>query len=214
MLQVYSATVCPFAQRVRALLVHLDVRFAVEEIDLQQRDEDFLKQSPTGRVPMLVDGPRKLYESTIINEFLAAKYGGDDMLPRDDDYLRARERLAMMQWDAVVLPAFYAALHNPAAIDDATRRAVRAELDELVATIHAMESARRPAATLLAFQLAPFWARMDWLRSDVKIVEMIDERIMLRRWLDHAVALPAITSTLPDREQTVERYRQMAGSEH
>ena len=73
MLSLFSADACPFAHRTRALLTHLGVEFQVREIDLQNRDPEFLKISPTGKVPLLVDGGTVLYESRIINDYLAEK---------------------------------------------------------------------------------------------------------------------------------------------
>jgi endogenous inhibitor of DNA gyrase (YacG/DUF329 family) len=40
---------------------------------------------------------------------------------------------------------------------------------------------------------------------------MISEWIDLKSWLDRAVAIPAIQSTLPDRDDTVRRYRERFG---
>ena len=75
MLKIYSAEGCPFAHRSRALLSHLGVPFELHEIDLANRDSEFLKLSPTGRVPLLADGDFVLYESQIINAYLAEVHG-------------------------------------------------------------------------------------------------------------------------------------------
>ena len=201
MIVLYSATICPFAQRTRALLQHLGVDYRLETVDLDDRDPEFLKQTPTGRVPLLVDGTRKLYESSVINEYLADAHGFAEAFA-DDPYLRARERLAMAQWDAVVLPAFYDSRRDAASFDAARRKTVAAELDEMVKTV--FETNRRQGG-LLAFHCAPFWVRMLWLRRDTPLAELIAERIELRKWLDGAAALPAIQDTLPDPDLVARR---------
>ena len=46
------------------------------------------------------------------------------------------------------------------------------------------------------------------IRSDVSpVAEIVAEWMDLKKWLDAAVALPAIQATLPDREETVRRYK-------
>lgn len=202
MIQLYSATACPFAQRTRALLTHLGVPFKLVEIDLNDRDPEFLELTPTGKVPLYVEGQEKLYESHVINGYLAEKHGYDQAFD-EDPYLRARERLAMAQWDQVIAPAFYRSLRDPASFDADAKKKVTAELDELLRTTYAVGS---PNGSLLSFHCAPFWARMDWLRAKSPIGEMVCERIQLRKWLDEAAAQPAVQETLPNREATVARY--------
>ncbi|MFQ5742064.1 MAG: glutathione S-transferase family protein [Acidobacteriota bacterium] len=204
MLQIYSAEVCPFAQRTRALLTHLGEPFEVHEIDLRERDPRFLEISPTGKVPMLLDGDFKLYESQVINDYLADKQGWGPAYS-SDPRLCARQKLAMKQWDAVVLPAFYESLMKPESFDDERRRKVEGELDELNLTLQTMGA---EVECLLAFHLASFWARMDWLRRYTPIAELIDQRPALRDWLDRAVGLDAVQGTLPEREWTVRRYEE------
>jgi glutathione S-transferase len=181
---IYSARICPFAQRTRALLTHLGQQYDLREIDLADKPADFLQASPTGRVPLLIEGDLKLYESGIIFEYLAETLDWAG-LP-DDPAHRARHRLAIKRFDEVVVPVFYGA-----PVDDTLER----ELVELEATI-----AHASMPSTLAFHLAPFWARWDWLRDYSDLAARIDRHPVLRQWLDGAVALPAIQATLPDRD--------------
>ncbi len=204
MLKIYSAEGCPFAHRSRALLSHLGVPFELHEIDLANRDSEFLKLAPTGRVPLLADGDFVLYESQIINAYLAEVHGWERAFA-NNPRLRARQRLAMKQWDAIVLPAFYDSLRNPASLDTARSAAVSKELDQLAATVEGMGL---EVESLLAFHIATHWARMGWLRSYTGVVELVEERPTLREWLDRAAQIPAVQETLPDRDATVRRYEE------
>ena len=168
MLKIYSAEGCPFAHRSRALLNHLGVPFELHEIDLANRDSEFLKLTPTGRVPLLANGDFVLYESQIINTYLAEVHGWERALA-NNPRLRARQRLAMKQWDTTVLPAFYDSLRNPASLDTARSAAVSKELDQLAATVEEMGT---EVESLLAFHVATHWARMGWLRSYTGVVEL------------------------------------------
>ncbi len=201
-LEIYSAHACPFAHRTRALLTHLRVPFKLHEIDLDDRDPHFLKLSPTGRVPLLVDGDFTLYESQVINEYLTDVHDWGRAFATDSR-LRARQRLAMKQWDSVVLPAFYASLRDPATLDAKQRDTVGRELDELARTTEQMGP---EVHGLLAFHVGTHWARMAWLRSYTGLPELVDDRPALRKWLDRAAASPALLETLPDRKATVRRY--------
>lgn len=198
MLQLFSAEGCPYAQRVRALAAHLSIPFELREIDLRNKPAEFLALSPTGRVPLLVDGELKLYESFVLLQYLAEKHGFAQALAADPG-LRARQRLAMIQFDSIITPAHMQSLKERSY---APKEAVERELDELGRTLEASGS----GPNLLSFHLAPFWARMQWIREHAPFVATVEKRPALRAWLDRAVALPAVQATLPDREATVRLY--------
>lgn len=207
MIAIYSARICPFAQRTRALLTHLDVEFELREIDLGNRDPAFLRLTPTGKVPLFLEGELLLYESDVINDYLAERYGWPGAYSGHPG-LRARQRLAMKMWDQTIVTAFYASLRDPAGLDDRKRSKLEREIDQTAATIARMEQTAETAETMPAFHVAPFWARMDWLRKHTALPALFDARETLRAWLDRTVALPAVRATLPDRESTVKRYEE------
>ena len=206
MLKLYSAEACPFAQRTRALLIHLRLPFEIYEIDLASRDPEFLKLTPTGRVPFMVDGDLMLYESRVINEYIAERNAWDGAFAADPA-LRARQRLAMKQWDGVVVSAFYDSLGGTEGLNPECRRAVREELNQMGCTIQAMGS---EVENLLAFHCAPHWIRMCWLEPDTGLTAIVSQLPPLRSWLDQAATLAAIQQTLPDRDRTIRRYRSRA----
>lgn len=202
MVKIYSAEICPFAQRARALLTHLGEPFEVTAIDLSNRDPEFLQISPTGKIPLLLDGDLKLYESQVIIEYLAEKHGWKSAFsPRQG--LRARQKLAMKQWDSTVITVWYRSVKELESFDARTRERLERELHELAQTLREMQG---EVDNLLAIYCAPFWARMDWLRDYSPVPAVIDARPPLRTWLDRTVELPAIEQTLPDREWTVRQY--------
>ncbi len=80
-IKIYGPTA---SRAARALwIVHeLDIPFehiAVEMKDL--KNPDYLKVNPNGKVPALVDGDFKLFESMAINLYLAGKHGKDGFMP-------------------------------------------------------------------------------------------------------------------------------------
>ncbi|EBA15264.1 glutathione S-transferase [Roseobacter sp. SK209-2-6] len=71
MIKIVSFKICPFVQRVTAMLEAKKVPYDIEYISLSDKPEWFLELSPTGQVPMLIteDG-EALFESDAIVEYL------------------------------------------------------------------------------------------------------------------------------------------------
>ena len=161
MMTIFSSAGCPFAQRTRALLALLEQPFEHREVDLQNRDPELLVLSPTGKVPFLVDDEFRLFESGVINDYLAEKLGFETAYP-DDIELRALHRLAMRRWDDVIVPAFYRSLKRPEILDDELRVALSRELEFLSTVVSRTDG---EVANLMGLHLATHWTRMDWLRE-------------------------------------------------
>jgi glutathione S-transferase len=77
----------PAASRAaRALWMVRELGVPFEHIPIEMKDlkgADYLKINPNGKVPTLIDGDFKLFESMAINLYLAAKYNKDGFLPAD-----------------------------------------------------------------------------------------------------------------------------------
>lgn len=75
MLEVISFKICPFVQRVTALLAAKNIPYEIEYISLKDKPAWFLELSPNGQVPILVteDG-QPLFESDSIVEYLDEVY--------------------------------------------------------------------------------------------------------------------------------------------
>jgi len=75
----------PAASRAsRALWMAHELGIPFEHIPIEMKDlkgPDYLKVNPNGKVPTLVDGDFKLFESMAINLYLAAKHGKDGFFP-------------------------------------------------------------------------------------------------------------------------------------
>ena len=203
MITIFSSAGCPFAHRTRALLNQLNEPFELREVDLDDRDPELLKLSPTGKVPFLVDGDLKLFESAVINDYLAEKLGFQGAYS-DDVGLRALQRLVMRRWDDIVVPAFYSTLRSPETSEEDLRATLSRDLAFLSTVVSRMED---NVENLAAFHVATHWVRMAWLREFTRLPALIDEYPALRRWLDQSAELPAVRRTAPNREETVERYR-------
>lgn len=206
MIQLYSSDGCPYAQRARALLALREVPFELVTIDLKNKPASFLALSPTGRVPLLVDGERKLYESYVINEYLSDVTGWDEGLS-SDPYQRARERLAMLQFDNVVVPLAWKAMGANGAVDEAGRKTLERELDELEKTVLGADA----RVNLLGLHVVTHVVRWIWMEELTPVPAAIARRNALDRWINELVRLPAVQTTLSARDETVATMRKMAG---
>lgn len=91
-IEIYSAALCPFAQRSRLTLLEKGVPFKLIEIDLQNKPANFREISPYGKVPVLKHGDRRVWESAIINEYLEDAFPECPLLPKDP-FQRAQARI-------------------------------------------------------------------------------------------------------------------------
>ncbi len=71
MIKIVSFKICPFVQRVTALLEAKGVPYDIEFIKLSDKPQWFLDISPTGQVPLLItEAGEVLFESDAIVEYL------------------------------------------------------------------------------------------------------------------------------------------------
>lgn len=93
MIRIVSFKICPFVQRVTALLEAKGIPYDIEYIQLSSKPEWFLDISPTGQVPVLItESGTPLFESDAIVEYLDEIY-----LPFDSE-LTAEQRAIDRAW--------------------------------------------------------------------------------------------------------------------
>lgn len=100
-MKVVSFRICPFVQRVTALLEAKGVDYDVEFISLSDKPRWFLDISPNGQVPVLVtDQGRALFESDAIVEYLEEVYPPLEprLSPEDRALNRAWSTLAVKNY--------------------------------------------------------------------------------------------------------------------
>lgn len=74
-MKIVSFKICPFVQRVTALLEAKKIPYEIEFISLSDKPQWFLDISPNGQVPVLItDGGQALFESDAIVEYLEEAY--------------------------------------------------------------------------------------------------------------------------------------------
>ncbi len=104
--EIFSAEVCPFAQRTRMMLIEKDVAFSLREIDLNDKPDWFFEVSPYAKVPVIRHQGRVVYESAIINEYLDEVFPTPAMMPAGAP-ARATARIWIDFMNMKLLPCFY-----------------------------------------------------------------------------------------------------------
>jgi len=92
---LYDAVPSSNSDRTKIALHEKGLAYERVTLNLANKDQkrpDFLKLNPYGKVPVLDDDGKILFESCIINEYLDEKYPDPPMMPKDP-YLRGRGRV-------------------------------------------------------------------------------------------------------------------------
>jgi glutathione S-transferase len=96
-MKIVSFKICPFVQRVTALLEAKHIAYEIEFISLSDKPQWFLDISPNGQVPVLItDQGKALFESDAIVEYLEEVYPAlqPEISPEDKAANRAWSYLA------------------------------------------------------------------------------------------------------------------------
>src|SRR3712207_6425043 len=84
------------------------VDFEVHEVDLNNKSEEFLAVSPTGKVPVVIVDGDSLYESNVVNQYLDEVTDEPKLMP-EDPKRRAYARIWMAFADTDFFPAVFVA---------------------------------------------------------------------------------------------------------
>ena len=106
--KLYNTQRCPYARRTRMVLHEKGVEFESYEVDLENKSEEFLKASPTGKVPVVVVDGDSIYESNVVNQYLDEVTDGPRLMP-EDPKRRAYARIWMAFADTDFFPALFVA---------------------------------------------------------------------------------------------------------
>ncbi len=210
MITLYEHPLSPYAQKNKIALREKGVPF---ELRLPTGigagaglGEDFMRASPRGEVPALIDGDTRIFDSTIILEYIEDKWPSPPLLPRDP---AARARARMIE-DA--MDTHYEAINWGMG---EIRFMGRAK-GELAAAIEA-NAARQTAAwrRWLTKQLgdAPWFGGASFGWADLSVVPYLNGSAgfgfvpepgsPLAAWLARANARPAVSETAKEAAATI-----------
>ena len=130
MLKVISFNICPFVQRVTALLAAKGIAYEIEHISLKDKPQWFLEISPNGQVPVLVtDTGQALFESDAIVEYIEEAY------PRLDSKVTAEQRAIDRAWSYLASKHYLVQCSAQRSADEQTLQERSLKLGKAFATI-------------------------------------------------------------------------------
>src|SRR5438876_1268520 len=112
-IKLYDAVPSSNSDRVKFVLNEKGLAYERVTLDLSKKEQkrpEFLKLNPYGKVPVIDDDGKVLFESCIINEYLDEKYSNPSLMPKDP-YLRGRGRI-LVDYGLNYLHEPYWALRN------------------------------------------------------------------------------------------------------
>lgn len=83
---LYSFKITPNNRKVEAFIAHYDLPVEIHQVDFKHQEtqsDEYYRINPMRRVPALVDGDFRLWESNAILTYLARKYPHTNSLPTD-----------------------------------------------------------------------------------------------------------------------------------
>ncbi|RAI57971.1 glutathione S-transferase family protein [Roseicella frigidaeris] len=107
MLKLYEHPVSSYAQKVKIALREKGLPFEVEVpegLGSGRKDGPFVAANPRAEVPVLIDGAARLFDSTIILEYIEERWPDPPLLPRDPAaraFARITEDVCDTQYEAV-----------------------------------------------------------------------------------------------------------------
>ena len=91
---LYSSDTCPRSHMVRTVLAEKGINYEVQQVDPENKSEDFIDLNPYGEVPTIVDRDLVLYNHQVIVEYLDERFPHPPLMPVDP-VSRGRNRLML-----------------------------------------------------------------------------------------------------------------------
>ena len=113
-----SFTITPNNRKVEAFIAHFDLPVEIQPIDFKHREhltDEFFAINPMRKVPVLIDGAFRLWESNAILTYLARKFPETNALP--DDVQGRADVDRWLHWQSSHLTPFTGALKTGAEDD-------------------------------------------------------------------------------------------------
>ncbi|GMS81235.1 hypothetical protein PENTCL1PPCAC_3410, partial [Pristionchus entomophagus] len=180
--RLFTMRFCPFAQRVAIYLAKKGIRTEIANVNLMAKPEWYFAKNPKGTVPTFELDGKVVFESLIVTEYLDGVFPFSSILPADDPYTRARQRILVEQLSVIVggYTGIFFALKG-----GKTDAEIRDAIGKCIAALDECEK--------LAANNAPFFAGAAPGFPDYMIFPFFD-----RLWAMVTGVLPALRPALAD----------------
>ncbi|SFG97081.1 glutathione S-transferase [Palleronia marisminoris] len=205
MYSLYHAPLSPFCRKVRLVLAEKKIEVKLVEERYWEKDTDFLRRNPAGKVPILRANGKNMPESQAICEWLEAKHPEPALMPEDADAAYEVRRLCAWFDDAffnqVTSNLLYERVNKKvqgAGYPDSSKvkagaKAVKFHLDYMAWLLEKRRWLAGDVMTLADFAAAShlsaldYTSDVDWARHDV-----------VKEWYAKIKSRPAFRGILSD----------------
>lgn len=207
-LRLYSMRLCPFAQRARLLLNLKGIPYETVNISLEDKPEWLLDRNPNGKVPVLEQDGRILYESLIVSEYVDTVYPADGPVIPANPYRKARDAMLIDFYGNKYIPNYYKMVFSEGKDKEAAQVIITAlqklenELKERKSVFFGGEK-----AAFIDYMVWPWLERLPVLthfNGDVNLTSFP----LTEKWREAMLTLPAVQLALLDTKTHLEFYRQ------
>lgn len=198
--KLISFKLCPFVQKAVLTLLHKDIGFDIEYIDLENPPQWFLKISPLGKVPVLQVGDQVLFESSVIVEYLDEVHGPS--LHPGDALLKAQNRSWMEFGNECLMNSYNLIVAADEEAFDEQRADLIGKLGQLEQKLDEQSYFNGNEISLVDLSFVPFFQRLEYI--DSVSPGLIDESRNPRvfSWARNLLNLDIVAaSTVPEIEQ-------------
>ena len=169
-LQLYLHPLSSYCQKAKTAFYEKDIPFETRMLDGSEPvASEFAALWPIGRFPILMDGERMIFETTIIIEYLDAHYPGAIQLIPHDPYLAIEARMMDRFFDNYLQGPQQRIVDIVLGRDRAEEAPMRAKLDTAYGALDRLLEGRTWAAgeefTLADCSAAPALLYADWTHA-------------------------------------------------
>jgi glutathione S-transferase len=166
---LYGSALCPYAQRVRLVLSEKKLETEEVDIDPRNRPASFLALSPLGKIPLLVHDGVRVWESTVIGEYLDETFPVPALLPAT-----AAQRALVRAWISFADARMYEPTHRLLLCTDPDEQErMSAKLADELRTLELQA---------LAVHGGPFWLGEKFTLADVSFIPWFEQLAVLERF--------------------------------
>jgi len=99
-IRLYGMRFCPYVKRVRLVMFFKNIDYEMVNINLTEKPEWYLKRFPEGRVPVLEQNGKVIFESLIIADYIN-EINSDRQLHPKDPYQKAVDKCLLTKFSKV-----------------------------------------------------------------------------------------------------------------
>jgi glutathione S-transferase len=209
-LTLISHKLCPYVQRAAIVMLEKGLAFERIDIDLANKPDWFLKQSPLGKTPVLLVNERAIFESAVICEYLE-----DTTEPRlhpNDALLRAGHR-AWMEFGSSLLNSiggFYGAPDEAAL--QAKAQEIHAKFRQIDGTLHAEPYFSGDGFCVVDAVYGPVFRYLD-VFDEIADFGFLKDLPKVQAWRSALAARPSVQQAAhPDYPALLRQFLQQRGS--